>query len=147
MESTFNKLRLSQLDRGLKSWSKLQPRPAGGWLSSIREALGLSRRQVAENLRASAQAVQQFERAEAEDRITLHTLRRTAAAMGCELVYVLVPTAGSFVDLAEKPTRERVARDVKSVIHTMALENQQPANASELAEDEVRRRLNTGKTP
>jgi predicted DNA-binding mobile mystery protein A len=147
MQLAFNKLRLSQMDRSLELFRKLQPRPSAGWLASVREALGLSRRQVAENMRASAQAIQQFEQAEAEDRITLRTLRRAAGAMGCDLVYALVPKAGSFAELAEEPTRKRVAHDVKSVLHTMALENQKPGNAAELAEDEVRRRLQKGKKP
>jgi hypothetical protein len=65
--------------------------------------------------------------------------------MGCDLVYVIVPRAGSFADLAEEPTRARAARDVKSVVHTMALEDQKPENANQLAEDETQRRLNRSK--
>ena len=86
--------------------------------------------------------MQKFERAEATDRITLGSLRRVADAMGCDLVYALVPKSGSFAELAEHPTRQRAAHDVKSVVHTMALEDQKPENASQLTEDEVQRRLN-----
>jgi transcriptional regulator with XRE-family HTH domain len=39
----------------------------------------------------SRQAIQQFEKAEADDRITIARLRRIAGAMGCELKYVFVP--------------------------------------------------------
>jgi hypothetical protein len=97
-------------------------------------------------MRASGQAIQQFEQAEAEDRITLRALRRVAGAMGCELVYALVPKSGSFAELAEHPTREQAARDVKSVMHTMALEDQRPENPTQLTEDEAHRRLNRRKT-
>jgi hypothetical protein len=97
-------------------------------------------------MRASGQAIQQFEQAEAEDRITLRALRRVAGAMGCELVYGLVPKSGSFAELAEHPTREQAARDVKSVMHTMALEDQSPENPTQLTEDEAQRRLNRRKT-
>jgi hypothetical protein len=97
---------------------------------------------IGRNLRAPRQTVQKFERAEATDRITLATLRRVADAMGCDLVYALVPKSGSFAELAEHPTRVRAARDVKSVMHTMALEDQKPENATQLIEDEVQRRLN-----
>ena len=48
----------------------------------------------------------------------------------------------TYTELAEHPTRERAYRDVKSVVHTMALEDQKPENASQLIEDEVQRRLN-----
>jgi len=66
--------------------------------------------------------------------------------MGCELIYVLVPKSGSFAELAEQPTREQAAHDVKSVVHTMALENQKPENTNQLIEDEAQRRLNHRKT-
>jgi predicted DNA-binding mobile mystery protein A len=142
----FRHLRLSQLDRRLGLAQSLPPRPAAGWIASVREALGLSQRQVGKKVRASGQAVQQFEKAEADDRITLRALRRVAAAIGCELVYVLVPKSGSFAELAEQPAREQAARDVKSVVHTMALEDQKPENTSQLIEDEAQRHLNRRKT-
>jgi predicted DNA-binding mobile mystery protein A len=142
MDRQFRHLRLSQLDRKLSEARSLPPRPSGGWIASIREALGLTLAEVGQHLRAPRQTVQQFERAETTDRITLGTLRRVADAMGCDLIYALVPKSGSFAELAEHPTRERASRDVKSVVHTMALEDQKPENANQLIEDEVQRRLN-----
>ena len=145
MRREFRQLRLSQLDRNLELARSLPSRPSGGWIAAVREALGLSQRQVAKKMRATGQAIQQFEKAEAEDRITLRALRRVAGTMGCEVVYVLVPRAGSFVELAEQSTRERTSHDVKSVVHTMALEDQKPENATQLIEDEAQRRLNRNK--
>jgi predicted DNA-binding mobile mystery protein A len=145
MRLEFRHLRLSQMDRNLEFARNLPPRPLGGWLASVREALGLSQRKVGEKMRTSGQAIQQFEQAEAEDRITLRALRRVAGTMGCDLVYTLVPKSGSFAEFAEESTRERAARDVKSVVHTMALENQKPQNASQMTEDETQRRLNRNK--
>lgn len=145
MNRQFRRLRLSQLDRNLNSMRSFPPRPSAGWIASVREALGLSLGQIGQKVRVSRQAVQQLERAEADDRITLGALRRVAEAMGCDLVYALVPKSGSFAELAERPTRERTAHDVKSVVHTMALEDQKPENASQLIEDEAQRRLNRGK--
>jgi predicted DNA-binding mobile mystery protein A len=142
MDRQFRHLRLSQLDRKLSEARSLLPRPSGGWIASIREALGLTLAEVGQHLRAARQTVQKFERAEATDRITLGTLRRVADAMGCDLIYALVPKSGSFAELAERPTRERASRDAKSVVHTMALEDQKPENANQLIEDEVQRRLN-----
>jgi predicted DNA-binding mobile mystery protein A len=146
MNQEFRQLRLSQLDRNLSPARSLPPRPSGGWIAAVREALGLSLADVGQLVRVPRQNVQKFERGEASDRITLATLRRVAEAMGCELVYALVPKSGSFAELAEQPTREQAARDVKSVLHTMALEDQKPENASQLIEDEAQRRLNRRKT-
>jgi predicted DNA-binding mobile mystery protein A len=142
MDRQFRHLRLSQLDRSLNQARNLPPRPSGGWIASVREALGLTLAEVGRHLGAPRQTVQKFERAEATDRITLGTLRRVADAMGCDLIYALVPKSGSIAELAEHPTRERASRDVKSVVHTMALEDQKPENANQLIEDEVQRRLN-----
>ena len=142
----FRQLRLSQLDRNLELIRSLPPRPSGGWLASVRQALGVSQRQVGEKMRASGQAIQQFEQAEAEDRITVRALRRVAGTLGCDLVYILVPKSGSFAELAEQPARERATRDVKSVVHTMTLEDQKPENPSQLIENEAKRRLNRRKT-
>jgi len=142
MNSKFRQLRLSQLDRSLHDMRTVPPRPASGWIASVREALGITLGQIGQRIRASRQPVQQLEKAEATDRITLGTLRRAAEAMGCELVYALVPKSGTFAELAEQRVRDRAARDVKSVMHTMMLEDQKPENADQLIEDEAQRRLN-----
>jgi predicted DNA-binding mobile mystery protein A len=141
MNTEFRHLRLSQLDRSLNGAKNLPPRPSDGWLASVREALGLSLAELGRRVNAPKQNIQQFERAEARDRITLGNLRRVANAMSCDLVYVLLPKSGSFAELAEGSVRESAARDVKRVIHTMALEDQKPENAEQLIEDEAQRRL------
>ena len=145
MNTKFRQLRLSQLDRTLQDMRTPPPRPTSGWISSVREALGITLDQIGKQIGSSRQAVQQLERAEATDRITLSALRRAAEAMGCELVYALVPKSGTFAELAERPVRDRAARDVKSVVHTMMLEDQKPRNADQLIEDEAQRRLNRNK--
>lgn len=121
------------------------PRPSSGWIASVREALGITLGQVGKQIGSSRQAVQQLEKAEATDRITLGALRRAAEAMGCELVYALVPKSSTFAELAERPLRDSAARDVKSVVHTMMLEDQKPENVDQLIEDEAQRRLNRNK--
>jgi len=113
----------------------------------VRQALGLTLQQVGKQIRTSRQAIQQLERAEAEDRITLGALRRAATALGCDLVYALVPNTGSFAELAERPTRDRAAQDARSVVQTMLLEDQKPGNLDQLIEGEAQRRLNRNKMP
>lgn len=146
MKYEFRQLRLAQLDRSLELARSLPPRPAGGWIASVRQALGLSQRKVGREMHASGQAIQQFEQAEADDRISVRALRRVAGSMGCELVYILVPKSGSFAELAEQPTRERATQDALSVLHTMDLEGQKPEHGNQLIEDEALRRLSRRKT-
>ena len=89
-------------------------------MRAIREALGLSLEEVGARLKKTRQRILEFEKAEAEDRITLQSLRRVAAALDCDLVYALVPKTGSILELAERRTRQDATRDVLDVEHTMA---------------------------
>lgn len=85
------------------------PLPGQGWLRTVRETLGRSRQEVADELQVSQAAVRDFELAEVTDAITLRTFRRTARALGCELVIALVPADNrSFSDLAGARERKEV---------------------------------------
>jgi predicted DNA-binding mobile mystery protein A len=85
----------------------LPARPSGGWIASVREALGLSLAEIGRRMRVARQNVQMFERAEANDRITLGTLRRVAGAMGCDLIYTFVPAKAPPAMLSVSSTRWR----------------------------------------
>jgi predicted DNA-binding mobile mystery protein A len=128
-------LSLKQLDAALVQWRLLRsPPPAGGWLRAIRQALGMTTRQVASLVGVTQPAVADAERTEARGDISLKTLRRYAAALECELVYALVPLKS----LEEKvdARAERIARDqVERVRHSMRLEQQ--GTSEELLEHEV----------
>ena len=76
-------------------------RPSAGWLRTLRETLGLTLADMAKRIGVTPPAVRSFEQAEAEDRITLASLRRTANAMGCDLIYALVPRRDTLPALAE----------------------------------------------
>jgi predicted DNA-binding mobile mystery protein A len=81
-----------EVDLQLESWRKLPwHRPQSGWLRVVRDALGMTTRQLAASMGVSQAAVVDAERAEAGGDISMKTLRRYATAMDCELVYVLLP--------------------------------------------------------
>jgi predicted DNA-binding mobile mystery protein A len=143
MNSEFKHLRISQLDRSLKATRSIPPRPADGWIAALREALGLTLADLGRRVHMTKQSIQQFERTEANDRITLGNLRLMAEAMGCNLVYTFVPKTGSLADLARQSARAGATRDLGRVVHTMALEDQRPENVGQLVEDETQRRLKT----
>lgn len=143
MRDDFRDLRLRQLTRTLSAFdaAKQEARPQRGWLRAIREGLGLTLENVGKKLGQSRRRIQEFEEAEAKDRITLHSLRRVAAAMDCELVYAIVPKSGTITELAERRARAQAAEDVLDVEQTMALENQATGNVEELIDEETKRRL------
>ncbi|MCX7056526.1 MAG: mobile mystery protein A [Proteobacteria bacterium] len=121
-------LPLRQLDETLGPWRSLpRSRPTGGWLRAVRNALGMTTRQLAQSVGVSQAAVVNAERTEARGDITLATLRRYAAALGCELSYALVPLRPLQQVVEERA--DHIARDqVSRVRHSMALENQSTSN-------------------
>lgn len=141
MRPEYRNLRLKQLASGLAAFNEARnvPRPQRGWLRAVREALGLTFEQVGRSINTSRANVQFFENAEANDKITLRSLRRVAQAMDCELVYAIVPKSGTIQELAERRLRHEATERVKAVEHTMALENQGTGNLEEKIKDEVKR--------
>jgi predicted DNA-binding mobile mystery protein A len=142
MRNEFRALRRRQLDQALSHFfaARDEIRPKRGWLRSVREALGLSLEEVGRKLSASRQRILRFENAEANDQITLQSLRRIAKAMDCELVYAIVPKSGTLTELAEQTVRDQVASDVHAVERTMALEDQAVGNVEQLVKEETKRR-------
>jgi predicted DNA-binding mobile mystery protein A len=141
MRNEFRNLRLKQLDRALEPYRAARevPRPSKGWIRSIRQALGVSSGELARRLGTSRQLPLQLEKGEAEDRITLKSLRATANALDCDLVYALVPRADSMQELIESRARAEAKERVLGVEHSMALENQAVGKIGEAVEAETRR--------
>jgi predicted DNA-binding mobile mystery protein A len=141
MRSEFRNLRLKQLDRALAPYRTARevPRPSKGWIRSIRQALGLSSGELARRLGTSRQLPLQLEKSEAEDRISLKSLRAAANALDCDLVYALVPRAESMQKLIENRARAEAKDRVLGVEHSMALENQAVGKIGEAVEAETRR--------
>jgi predicted DNA-binding mobile mystery protein A len=143
MRDEFRNLRVKQLDRILQPFRAVAkiPRPQKGWLRAIREAAGISASEVARTLRTSRQLPVQLEKAEAEDRITLKSLRTAANALGCDLVYALVPRTSTLHDLVEERARAQAKKNVLGVEHSMALEDQAVGRVDEAVEAETKRLL------
>src|SRR5262245_27532719 len=74
-----------------RSIRELASRPPRGWVRAIRDALGMSSRQLANRMGQSQPAVTKLERSEASGGARLDSLRRAADALDCDLVYALVP--------------------------------------------------------
>lgn len=117
MQNKSGDSRLQQLDRTLAGFRAAQalPRPQKGWIRAIREAMGVSAGEVGRILGTSRQLPLQFEKAEADDTITLKSLRSVAHALDCDLVYALVPRAGS---MREDRTRAKASKPVSGARRT-----------------------------
>jgi predicted DNA-binding mobile mystery protein A len=126
------RLKRQQVDEMLLPFrgDQLQQLPRGGWVREVRQSLQMPLRWVAARMGVTVSAVSHVESREAEGSITLRSLREAAEAMDCDLVYAIVPRAGSVAAMLEDRAR-RVARErVEHVAHTMALEDQATSEAS-----------------
>jgi predicted DNA-binding mobile mystery protein A len=127
MTKPLKKMDISLLDEAVEPLAGLaaRPRPVGGWSKVIREALGMTRAQLATRTRISPSTVNTLERSEAQGTVTIESLEKLAAGLGCKLVYAIVPPHGKtfeqlILDRAEKLAKKSLAR----VSHTMSLEDQ-----------------------
>src|SRR5438132_6275400 len=141
MRPEFRSVRIKQIDGALEPFAaaKDATRPQRGWLRAIREATGITLRQTATRLKKAPTLVAKLENSEAEYRITLASLRDAADALGCQLVYALVPKNGSIQELAEERARTKATENVRAVEHSMALEDQAVGGVPEKIEEETKR--------
>lgn len=111
-----------QLDVRLQAMPRDEP-PKGGWIRTIRKALGMTMAQLGKRLRVTAPGIADLESREANGSITVARLRSAAEALGCDLQIVFVPR----VPLAEMVERQAVlkaSQENRRIVHTMRLEDQ-----------------------
>lgn len=105
--------------------------PRSGWIRAIRDALGMSAAELAARVGVSKGRITQIERAERDSTLTLATLERVAAGLGCRVEYVLIPERPLDAMVKDRAL-EKATTIIASVDHTMALEDQMPdAEATE----------------
>jgi predicted DNA-binding mobile mystery protein A len=125
MEDSLKALDLSIVDTAAKGLAGTPPRPLSGWVRAVRDALGMTRGQLAQRMGISVETVATLERSEARSTITLASLERLAAGLGGRLVYAIVPPEGSTFEQLVQERALAVARArLERVAHSMALEDQ-----------------------
>lgn len=121
----LNTLARWALDAQFQPLRKMKPliRPGRGWIRAIRESIGMTTGQFAKRLGVSQPRVAALERAEANEVVTLKTLRQAAEALDCVLVYALVPKT-SLEEMVKERARHVAEQQLSRTDHTMRLENQ-----------------------
>jgi predicted DNA-binding mobile mystery protein A len=121
-------LAIIQLDKQLKEWQTINKKygmPRAGWIKTLRVALSMSVEQLASRLGLTRGRINQLENAEVHDAVTLRTLKEAANAMGCELIYAVVPKGNSTLeDIINKRAAEVAQERIARVAHSMSLEAQ-----------------------
>ena len=128
------------LEKKIQPWLGLRADrvPPSGWLKAIRGALGISTRQLAARLGIQHAAIVQFEKGEAQGKISLETLQKVAQALRCQLVYALVPAEplSSLESILDDQALRAARALISRVDQTMRLE-QQGLSANE-SDEQVR---------
>jgi len=125
MKSKYKQIARRQLDATLARFREagsVQP-PAKGWIRAVREALGMSGKQLARRLRVSQPRVFKLEQGEPSGALTLKTMQQVAEALDCVFVYALVPRS-SLEETVRIQARAVAAERLERVAHTMLLEAQ-----------------------
>jgi predicted DNA-binding mobile mystery protein A len=119
-------LRMQQLETTLQPFRQTAdlPTPPHGWIRAIREALGMTSAQLARRLgRKASQSVTDIQDSETLGTIKLNTLREAAEAMGCRLVYAIVPVK-PIDELRRERALDIARRTLGPATHSMRLEAQ-----------------------
>ena len=118
-------LRIRQLDEALATFDPVRrrPPPPTGWARAIREALGMSLRQMSRRTGLSKTSIGSAEAGEVKGTVQFNTLQRLADALDCDLVYALVPRS-SLGRTLEAQAERKAAQLVGRVADSMELEAQ-----------------------
>lgn len=98
-------------------------RPPKGWVRAIRDALGLTSRQMGARMGKTHSTIAALEKGEAAGTVSLNTLRAAAEALDCRLVYALVPNQ-PLETTVRRQARKAAETRLRRVHHTMSLEAQ-----------------------
>ncbi len=119
------KLIREQLDASLQRLSPLLDvtAPPKGWIRAIRDALGMTGKQLAHRLGVAQQAVARIEKEELAGSVTIKTMRRIAECLDRVFVYGFVPRT-SLEETVSRQAKKVAAQRLAQASQTMSLENQ-----------------------
>ena len=97
--------------------------PHKGWIRAIRNALGMSGRQLAKRIDITKQRVSFIEKQEIDGSVTFNTMKKTAESLNCVFVYALVPR-DSLKEIVHTQAKLVASKRLSRASHTMDLEGQ-----------------------
>jgi predicted DNA-binding mobile mystery protein A len=97
--------------------------PHKGWIRAVRDALGMTAKQLGRRMGVAQQAAARIERDELAGAVTIRTMQRVAEGLDCNFVYGFVPHSTLDATL-RKQARTVAAKRLAQANQTMALEAQ-----------------------
>ncbi|MFH2122675.1 MAG: mobile mystery protein A [Pseudomonadota bacterium] len=125
MDTKYKQIARRQLDATLARFGEIKgvQLPPKGWVRAVREALGMSGKQLARRLKVSQPRVHKLEQSEPSGALTIKTMRQVAEALDCVFVYALVPRS-TLEETVRTQARAVAGERLQRVSHTMLLEAQ-----------------------
>lgn len=119
------KLLREQLDKKLAKFKPVlnTPMPKGGWVKTIREALGMSTYDLANKTDLDQSRISRIESSEANQEIKLSTLKKMADGLGVKFVYGFVPE-DNLEAIVRKQALKIAKKRLDRIDHSMKLEQQ-----------------------
>jgi len=99
--------------------------PPSGWVFSIRQALGMSMRQLGNKMGITPQSVKEIEEREKNGTVTVKVLRQFGQALELKLIYGFIPPDGSIEKIIERRAMELAIEIVNRTSTSMNLEDQE----------------------
>ena len=120
------KLILKHIDDKILKFNGLNDTiPPNGWIYSIRTAIRMSLRQLAERLKITTQSVKEIEQREELGTVSLNVLKQVGNALNMKFVYGFIPQNGTLEKMIEDKATELAKEIVLRTSITMQLEDQQ----------------------
>jgi predicted DNA-binding mobile mystery protein A len=121
------KLIMEQMDAKLFQLKKVENLviPSSGWVYSIRQALGMSMRQLGDKMGIRPQSIKEIEEREQNGTISIKVLKQFGKSLDLKLIYGFIPKSGSLEEIIEKRAYELAKEIVNRTSITMKLEDQE----------------------
>ncbi len=117
------KLVREQLDKQLLGLKKHPQIPSGGWIKTLREALGMTTIQLAQRIKVDPSRISRMEQAEIDQNLKLSTMEKLAEGLGMKFVYGFVPK-DNLENAVRSQARKLALKRMERLDHTMRLELQ-----------------------
>ena len=95
--------------------------PKQGWISAVRQALGMTAKQLAERVGLSQPRIAKIELN--ENNLKISTMKKIAEGLDCDFVYSFVPKS-SLQETINRQARKKAEAILSNVNTNMALEDQ-----------------------
>lgn len=121
------RLILEQTDAKISQLRKVENLvvPPSGWVYSIRQALGMSMRQLGDKMGITPQSVKEIEEREKNGTISIKVLKQFGKALDLKIIYGFIPINGSLEKIIEKRALELAIEIVNRTSISMKLEDQE----------------------